>query len=1229
MTSSTKHVQSTNQDLTAFYVPIATPVAPVISPRPSLSGTSTTWTSTTGGNFNTPANWSNGVPVAGIDATIDEASTDSITVTLSGVNDTADALNTQYAGLSLINATLTLQGVLSGSDGSNISTGSGTALTQAGGLLDFQNGPSGNDSSSISSGGGGVVQTSGIIEVDAGTLTIAGNSSFAGTITGTGDKPDSGIVVLAGGSTYNFNAGAVVSVGEVSIIGTSNVNLNEALTYQGNFIQSGGSTLNIGAHVFTLDDTEGTISSVAGLITGTQLTNQNVLSLAGATLSSGTTLSNSGTLLINQGGGLALTLGNGGTAASLLANTTGGTIAVQSGNDVIAGGTFTNAALLQLSGSSTLSTSSTFTNSGTISIATGDAMYVNAPFSSTGAITGAGLFELNPGGIDYLRAGTTVSVGEFEINGVNSSVTVTSSIASITAGTFVLFQAINLDLTTNLSYGGVFVDEGYAGASSVNLGTATMTLSGTNLFDATNFGSDLFTGTGTLLTSGSTSITIAGLGIGEGTTLANSGKLYQAASVALGDTNGVGYGSNSATGTWDVIGNAELGANVNNVVSNPYSTFSNAGLFEMTATGDVATVNALFTNTGNIATSIGAVTDFIDTLTNAGTISGAGEFEITAGTTTLGTASTISVGTLAVGNGGVLTLGKSLAYTGAFTDFTSGATGLNLGGTTLTLSGTSNFGTYNGTTVIDGPGKLVLASANTTLIPNSNIVLGGGAAVQNTGTVLQDGLLQIGDNSGTSASVTNSAGGTWTLALGNGINRGTNFSTQFTNAGLFQDTELGSPTSVYSVFSNTGTISVPGTELDFYSNFSNTGSITGAGAVGLRGSASGTLLTGTALTVAQFNMYDQSTLTLVTNVDYAGIFNDQGFDTTTVNLNSRVLTLAKTANLGAQDNYAVVDGPGTLSLTGTTTITSSNYGLELGGTVTMTNSGHLIQNGQLQIGDSSGASASVTNAARGNWVIATGNGISTGSNAASSFTNLGVFGNTGNLDSQTISAVFKNSGTVAVASGDSTNFVNSFSNTGTISGAGQFDLTNNAVGTFSAGEVISVAEIGLYSDATFDLATNLSYAGIFNDQGFATTTVNLGGNTLTLTGTANLGSQDNYAYFNGPGTFLVSGATTITSTNYGIELGSTAAMLNSGHVLQNGQVVIGDGSGALASITNSAGGTWAMATANGISTGSNTNSSFTNNGLLENTGTGNTQNISAVLSNTATLNIASGTPPPS
>jgi hypothetical protein len=1218
MTKATKISPYGTQDATPMSVPIALPVAPILSPRPSLSGTTTSWTITTGGNFNTAANWSNGVPTGGINAFIDEASTDPITVTLSGVKDTADSLSTQFAGLAMTNATLTLQGALAGPDGSSISTGAGTALTQAGGLLDFQNGPSGNDSSSISGGGAAVIQTSGIIEVDAGTLTISGNSSFAGTITGLGDKPDSGIVQLAGGATYSFGSGAVLSVGQVSLTGGSTMTLGESLTYQGNFVQSSG-TLNIGAHVFTLNDTAGTLSSITGLVAGTQLTNQSVLSVNSATLSSGTTLSNSGTLLFNQGGP-ALTLGNGGIAAALLTNATGGTIAVQNGNYTLAGGSFTNAGLLQLGTSADLATTSTLTTSGTISIAAGDALNVDGAFSSTGAITGAGLFEINPGGVDNLLAGTTISVGEFEVNGVNSSVTVNSNIASMTAGTFFLYEGVVFNLSTGLSYGGDFIDEGYAANSSINLGTNVLTLSGTNTFDATNFGNDVFTGSGTLLLSGTSIATQAGIAVGEGTTLENSGTFEQDANIQIGDTNAIGFAANSASGTWDVIGNAELGGNALSA-SNPYSTFANAGTFEMTATGDVATVDAIFTNTGTMTASVGATIDFIDNLTNAGTISGAGELEITAGTTALGTSTVLSIGTLAAGGSSVLDIGKTLSYAGVFSETSSAASGLNLGGNTLTLSGTTTLGTSNNTTVIDGAGTLKLASSNTTFVGNGGVVLGNGVALLNSGTVTQDGVVQIGDNSGTSASVTNSATGTWNLALGNGINRGSNFATKFTNAGLFQDTELGSATSVYAVFANTATVSVSGTELDFYSTFTNAGTLAGTGAIGLNGSAVGTLSVGSTLTIRQFNLFSSSTLDLAANVTYAGLFNDQGYSGTTLNLGRYTLALTNTAYFGGVNGAAYVDGTGRLSLgaSSTTTITNTNAGLELGGAMSLLNAGKVTQNGQFQIGDSLGASTTVTNSATGTWSIATGAGISTGSNVSSSFTNLGFLENTGTAETQNITAVLNNSGTIGVATTDSTAINTLLVNTGSITGAGQLSI--NGTADFNAGEKISIAEIGLYGSGVLNLATGLTYAGLFNDQGYSGTSINLGTNALSLTGTALFGGVNGAAYVDGTGTLSVSGTTTITNTNAGLELGSSLAMVNTGTVLQNGQLQIGDGSGSLSSVTNN--GTWTIATGAGISTGSNDNSSFTNDSLLKVTAAS-SQNINAVLNNAGTLTVASG-----
>ena len=174
------------------------------------------------------------------------------------MSDTADSLSTQFAGLAMTNATLTLQGALGSYDGSSIATGAGTALSQSGGLLDFQNGPSGNDSSSISGGGAAVIQTSGIIEVDAGTLTISGNSSFGGTITGLGDKPDSGIVVLAGGATYSFTSTAAISVGTLELVGGSTMNTAGPPDVSRQFSSQAPAPRSIsGAHALTLDDTDG------------------------------------------------------------------------------------------------------------------------------------------------------------------------------------------------------------------------------------------------------------------------------------------------------------------------------------------------------------------------------------------------------------------------------------------------------------------------------------------------------------------------------------------------------------------------------------------------------------------------------------------------------------------------------------------------------------------------------------------------------------------------------------------------------------------------------------------------------------------------------------------------------------------------------------------------------------------------------------------------------------
>ena len=644
---------------------------------------------------------------------INEASTDQITVSLSGVSDTADALSTQFAGLSLTNATLTLQGALNSGDGSSISTGTGTALAQSGGLLDFQNGPSGNDSSAISSGGAAVIQTSGIIEVDAGTLTVSGNSSFGGTITGLGDKPDTGIVIFTGGATYTFASTASLSVGSFELVDASTMITGGTLTYLGNFIQGSGTTLNVGTYGFTLDDTSGTSSTLGGLVTGATLLNEATLGLTGATLSSGLSFSNTGTLLLNDGGGTALTLGNGGTAAAVLKNAAGSTISVLGGNYFISANnsTITNLGTILLGASGSLTDDAVLTNSGTISVAAGDSFSQFNNFTNTAAINGAGVFQITSNGTDTLSTGSSISVGTFALNDFSDAVTLNINAGTITSPVFLLEQGGTVDFGKNFSYAGSFVATPNAALLTLNLGTYTASFSGNNAFEAGNFASTDINGTGTLSLAGTTTVTLDGFALGEGTSLVNGGLFDQAAGIGLGDTNAAAAASNSASGTWDVLGNFSLGGNAGGAVSNPSSSFANAGVFEMTAAGDVATLDAATTNTGLFTASSGATINVVDTLSSTGTIGGVGEVEITNGTTTLGSGSVLTVGTLAAVSGSTLKLGTSLSYAGIFTESSGAGLGLNLGNATLTLTGTDYFGIGNTTTVIDGQARWLSQAA--------------------------------------------------------------------------------------------------------------------------------------------------------------------------------------------------------------------------------------------------------------------------------------------------------------------------------------------------------------------------------------------------------------------------------------------------------------------------------------------------------------------------------------
>jgi hypothetical protein len=981
----------------------------VFEPDGSRGSSSTTWTSGSG-NFNTPGNWNNGVPVLGVDAIIDGTSMAPLTIAYSGDSDTANSLTTQYTSLNMSAGTLTLQFA------SNLSSAA-AAFSQTGGEIDFQNGESLNQTSSINGDGGGVEQTAGTIQVDQGFLDVAGNSSFAGTVTGISG---SGALVLdynGEGATYTIAKGADIAIGSLTL--------------------------------------------------------------------------NDGTTFIDSG-------------------------------------------------------------------------------------------------------------------------------ATITSAQINVYNNATLDLATNLTYGGHFNDQSY-GDTYIGLQGHTLTLTG-----AAMLGSAAFTATaigpGTIALTGATTIggtSGSGFVLGDTVALTNKGVVTQNGAFQIGDGSGdVATVTNSAAGVWALASGSGIGTGVN-----ASSSFANAGTFENTGSNTDPTIYAVFTNTGVVSAASGDAISFDNAFTNTGTISGAGRVAITGGTAALNAGTTLSVHEFDLFNTAALTLGANLTYGGFFNDDCYGTNVINLAGHTLSLTGTASLVSSAFTATTTGAGTIAL-SGTTTIggVSGSGFLLGANGVLSNTGTVVQTGQVQIGDGSGQAAAITNSAGGTWDLTTGAGLSTGNNATSSFTNAGLFEDTGSSDASGISATFTNSGVLSIGNTtELLFNQSLTNTGTISGAGALVINEGAA-TLNAGSVVTVAELALFNTATLNLGTNLTYGGFFNDDCYVNNTINLGGHTLSLTGTVNLVSSAFTATTTGSGTIALSGTSTIGgSSGSGFLLGGTGALTNSGTVVQNGTVQVGDGSGGIAGITNSATGTWELTTNATLGVGSNANSSFTNAGLFENTGSDDDPSVVPLFGNTGTVdAVSASAGITFLGGGNFAGTLTGAGGIYFGGGGVYTVTKAAVMSVASFGVTGNASVTFAADArTYSGSFTESGGAV--INLAsGTTLTLKGTSSLDGT-----VLGSGKMVLSGTAGTFATD-GLTLGGAAVLLDSKAVVTQGaQANIGNNSSSTASLSILAGSTYRITADVGI--GSNGTGSIANAGLFEKSaGTGSSV-INPLVTNSGTLEAASGT----
>lgn len=831
---------------------------------------------------------------------------------------------------------LSISGGLEILDGANTYTG-GTNVTSGGALQIGNDDTNGSVAGTITSAGNLTFARSDAITF-ANTISGAGNvNEENGSITFTAAQPYTGATTIISGTLALSGSGSIVNSSTLTDDGTFDISLTGGTSVK-QLIGSG--TVNLGAQTLNITAASGIFS---GVISGTGAL---VLS-GGSEVLSGTNTYTGGTT-VTAG---TLQIGGGATTGTVIGNiTNSGTVAFDYAGSQPFTGVISGAGAVQLiNGTLVLSTSQTYTGlttitAGTLMLTPGAAisaslgLVANGTFdisqtsgSTIAALSGIGIVQL--GGQTLTIATTANAANTFSggIAGTSASggVTITGPGTEIFSGTSPYTGTTNiaggtLSLTSlNSLAASPIVDNGTLDISSainnlsnivsVNItalsGGGSVTL-GNNTLIVTNAAgtfSGVISGTGNLTISGG-SETLTGMNTYSGTTTIASGS-----SVILSGSGSLSPAAIADSGTLDVSA-ASAGVT--------FASLSGTGIVALGA---------------NSLTLDNAADDFGGVISGTGGLTVSGGTQILSGANTYtGGTSVSSGGTLQLGNGGTggaiagnVTVGDmgtlAFDYSGAttFSGAISGTGGVNqLGGTTI-LTGANS---YSGGTTITA-GTLELGNGGSII---GNVADNGALAFNQTGIINFGGTI-----SGT--------GGVSQLGTGTLVLSGSNTYTGATTIASGANLEIAAGTSIATSSNvvDNGRFDVSGTPLPQISSLSGSGSVA-LGAQTLQitngaGAFSGVISGTGGVTVSG------GTQTLAGTSTYSG--------PTTVNGG----TLAVTGSIANSSGVAVNSG-GTLSGTGMVpgvavasggTIAPGSGGsgtLDVNGSVSFANGGNLLIN---------------------------------------------------------------------------------------------------------------------------------------------------------------------------------------------------------------------------------------------------------------------------------------------
>jgi autotransporter-associated beta strand protein len=546
----------------------------------------------------------------------------------------------------------------------------------------------------------------------------------------------------------NVTVGGNVVVGNVQVGGTN-------YTFSGGSITMTNTTWSVAA-----SRTANVGSSLAGT-TGLTKSDSGTLALGASNSYGGTTVVNAGTLTIADGNALGSTAA-GTTVASgaqlrLTATNSGFTVGNEaltiSGDGVSSGGALRNAA-----GSNTWQGKVTLATNATIGSASGSTLTLDV--ASGGNAIEASNFNLTFDGAGTNVVNDAISLGTGSLTKTGSGLAILAASNSYSGGTTLSLGTLALGNANalgsgNLTVNGGTLDLGGNNLTAADLGGTGGTISlGANTLTASMTTGGQFNGTisgsGGLVKTGASFLTLAGSNSYTGGTTVSEGTLFVTGAGTLGNGSGAITISNTTstatldlrnaqarTGTITMIGQGARLASED--VNNPGSLINNGNALEMG--GGQITVSV--SGTGGLNVTGGGTINSANSYTGATTISGTTGWYGTDqlfvnNANALGDAS----GGLTISGGSVNLQGNTITRSGNVT--ISGGV-INNG--TLSKSG-GNFALQGGTVFasLAGTAGLIKSTTNGASLNASNSYTGG--TTISGGTLFVGGSGTLGDASG-------------------------------------------------------------------------------------------------------------------------------------------------------------------------------------------------------------------------------------------------------------------------------------------------------------------------------------------------------------------------------------------------------------------------------------------------------------------------------------------------